>query len=242
MRCVRFVAVALAAATPVPFGWAFAQEPAAAPKPSAGYTLTVTGGVTAEFAPTVGRLTTLFYECYPKLVQRFEHPQKPAPRSIKLVFEPRMRVPAYCSNAEIHISVEWLTKHPDDIALLTHELTHAVQAYPRGEPGWITEGIADYARLKYGPKEQPDWSLPKRLTSRNSYRESYRVSARFFVWLDEKHPGSVDKIHRLMQDRTYDPDAFKTATGKSLDELWEACVKDLGDGEKASKEKAPQKK
>jgi hypothetical protein len=203
------------------------------------FTLSISGEVPAEFAPVVGRLTTLFYESYPKLVERFEHPQKPAPRTIRLTFARRMRVPAYCTGAEIKINVDWLLQHPNDIGLLTHELTHAVQAYPRSDPGWLTEGIADYARQLYGPKEQPGWSLPKRLTARNSYRDSYRVTARFLVWLDGKHPGAVDKLHRRMQNREFTLGDFETATGKPLDTLWIECVRELtADGERKTTAKA----
>jgi hypothetical protein len=162
------------------------------------FSVTVSGEVPKEFEPTVKRLTALFHQCYPKLVARFENPAKPAPRQIELVFERTLRVPAYCSGSRITINIDWLQKHPDDIGLLTHELTHAVQAYPRGNPGWFTEGFADYTRQLYGPEKQPGWSLPKRLTEKNSYRESYRVAARFLLWLDAKHPGAVDKIHRRM--------------------------------------------
>lgn len=192
-----------------------------------GFSLTITGEVDAEMAPVVGHLTTVFYQSYPKLVERFEHPEKPAPRSIRIVMKNNMRVPAYCSGSEISVSTEWLRKHPGDVALLTHELTHAVQAYPRFEPGWLTEGIADYARQVYGPKQQPDWSLPSRLSPRQGYKDGYRVTARFLVWLDEKHPGTIDKIHRKMQDRDFDLSDFQKLTGSSIDALWEECVRDL---------------
>ena len=192
--------------------------------------LAISGDVSPELAPVAGQFTALFYESYPRLIERFEKPDKPAPRGIRLVFEKGMKVPAYCSGAEIHVSVDWLTQHPEDVALLTHELTHAVQAYPpRGGPSWMTEGIADYARLKYGPRVQPGWSLPARLTEKQSYRNSYRITARFLQWLDEKHPGSVDKLHRLMQEGTFKLESFQTVTGKTADELWKECVSDLAE-------------
>jgi hypothetical protein len=102
-----------------------------------------------------------------------------------------------------------------------------VQAYPKGEPSWLTEGLADYARQLYGPEKQPNWELPPRLTERNSHKDSYRVSAKFLVWLDEKHPGVVDKLHRSMQHATFTIDDFKTHTAKTVDELWIECVQDL---------------
>lgn len=208
-------------------------EPAPAPGAPAApagppLVLTVRGDVDAEFAPTAGRLTALFYECYPSLLERFDNPKKPASRQITIVMKRGMKVPAYCSGAEISVSVDWLKKNPNDVALLTHELTHAVQSYARGAPGWLVEGIADYARQKYGPKEQPGWGLPAKLTERQKHTDSYRTTARFLVWLDAKHPGLVDKIHRHLQDGEYQEIDFRTETGKPVEALWQECVKELG--------------
>jgi hypothetical protein len=189
-------------------------------------TITMSGEVDAELAPVAGGLTTLFYQCYPELLERFDNPQKPASRHIEVIFKRGMKAPAHCLGAKISVSVEWLKKHPDDIGLLTHELTHAVQQYPRAEPGWLTEGIADYARELYGPNEA-SWSSPRRLTATNSYKDSYQVTARFLGWLDRKHPGAVDRLHRKTQNREFTVDDFKAVTGKTVDELWAECVDEL---------------
>lgn len=205
-----------------------AQPPAPAkPDRPAPFTLTISGELEEKDAEIAGKLTKVFYESYPRLVERFENPKKPAPRTVKLVFKRRLRVPAYCTGDEISVSLEWLRSHPDDVGLLAHELTHVVQAYPPGSPGWMTEGLADYARHVYGPKEQPGWSLPRRLTAKNKYTDSYRVTGRFLLWLDEKHPGTVDKLHRLLQDRKFDMAAFKELTGEKVETLWDQCVADL---------------
>lgn len=200
--------------------------PVAKAEAAAGYTLTISGEIEPDFAPTVGKLAALFYESYPKLVARFENPRNPAPRAIRLKFERDLKVPAYCTGDAITVSIDWLRRNPNDIGLLTHELTHAVQAYPSPDPGWFTEGFADYTRQLYGPKEQPGWSLPAELTEKQSYKDSYRTTARFLLWLDAKHPDSVDKLHRKMQDRTMTLEDFKTLTGKTVDELWGECVRE----------------
>lgn len=197
---------------------------AAAAKPAAGYSLAIDGEIEPDFAPIVGRLTQLYYESYPKLVARFEHPERPAPRKIRLTFERGMKVPAHCSGDVVTISIDWLRRNPNDLGLLTHELTHAVQRYPSPNPGWFTEGLADYARALYGPKQQPGWSLPAKLTEKQSYTNGYTTSAKFLTWIDTKHPGTVDKLHRKMQDKTMTLDDFKTLTGKTVDELWAECV------------------
>lgn len=186
--------------------------------------LTIEGPVDAELAPVAGKLAEHFYQCYPKLLARFEHPDKPAPRRIRIVFDPKLRIPAHCSGGTVTVGVEWLKKNPDDIGMLAHELTHAVQAYPKSDPGWLTEGIADYARQLYGPEKQPGWELPEKLLAQQSYKDSYRVTARFLAWLDEKHPGTVDKLHREMQNRTFELEDFQEFTGEDVDTLWRACV------------------
>lgn len=192
----------------------------------------VTGPVGKDLAPEAGRLVTEFYRCYPALLARFEDPADPAPRKITIVFKDRMRVPAYCAGDTITVSGRWLRDHPEDIALLTHELTHAVQQYPRAKdgfekPGWLVEGLADYARKVYGPERQPGWSLPARLTDRNNYTDSYRVTARFLVWLDEKHPGAVDALHNALRAGEYTDELWRTTTGEPVAELWAECVAEL---------------
>lgn len=206
---------------------AYGQEKKEPEKSQENFTITITGDIDSDMAVIAGKMTTLFYECYPKLVENYENPKKPAPRHIHVIFKNRMRVPAYCQRDRISVSVEWLKRNPNDIGMLTHELTHAVQAYPRFEPGWFTEGFADYARKLYGPKVQPGWALPERLTARNSYKDSYRVTGRFFIWMDEKHPGVVTKLHQRLQNREFTIDDFRKLTGSSIDDLWNACVKDL---------------
>lgn len=221
LACLTGIALLIVLAAP-----ARSAEETATPQPE--LTLILEGPVDAEFAPIAGRLTTLFYECYPKLLTRFEHPTRKAPRRIRLIFDPKLDIPAHCSGDRVTVGIKWLKAHPEDIGLLTHELTHAVQAYPDSNPGWLTEGIADYARKVYGPEKQPGWNFPARLSPQQSYTNSYGVTARFLVWIEKKHPGTVDTLHRRMQDREFRMNDFQTATGKTVDELWGACVEDLG--------------
>jgi hypothetical protein len=172
-------------------------------------------------------MTTLFYECLPRLLARFEDPQKPAPRNIRLRFERALKAPAMADRTSITVSIDWIEKHPEDIGLLTHELTHIIQAYPSPNPGWITEGLADYARHLYGPASQPGWSLPSTLTPAQHYTNSYRITARFLLWLESTQPGSVDKIHRRMQAGGFREEEFTALAGAPIDQLWQRCLAEL---------------
>ena len=45
--------------------------------------------------------------------------------------------------------------------MITHEGMHVVQQYLQS-PGWITEGIADYARAKFGVNNAArGWTMPE---------------------------------------------------------------------------------
>lgn len=189
--------------------------------------LTIEGKVEGALIPVAGGMTALFYESYPKLLARFENPERPAPREIRVVFDEALTIPAHCVGGTLTVGSKWLRAHPEDIALLTHELTHSVQAYPKAQPLWLTEGIADYSRHVYGPKEQAGWKLPDTFGPQQSYKEGYRVAARFLVWLEQKHPGIVDTLHRRMQKGDFSENEFQTLTGKTVDELWKQCVAEL---------------
>jgi hypothetical protein len=99
---------------------------------------------------------------------------------------------------------------------------HVVQNYGRsGGPGWLTEGIADYARYKFGVNnEGAKWALPP-YKAGQSYRNSYRITAAFFNWLETKqYAGLVKKVDAQLRDHTYTSSTWKDLTGKTLDELW----------------------
>jgi hypothetical protein len=193
--------------------------------PETGYTLQVAEFKEERLKPVVEKLKPVFDDCYPKLVKRFQHPSRPARKEIRLVFQDGLPHPAHASGGELTFSTEWFVKNPGDLGVMTHELTHVVQAYPRGNPGWLVEGVADYARAVYGPKEDVEWKLPAKLTAeRHKYDQGYRVTARFLLWLDEKHPGTVDKLHRQMQEGRVQVADFEKHTGKTVEALWQECV------------------
>lgn len=129
---------------------------------------------------------------------------------------------AYANNGKITINSEWLKKKPEDLDVITHETFHIVQAYPNGSgPGWLTEGIADYARFKYGVNnKKADWSLTAFSPSQN-YDNSYRITARFLYWLTQKYDEDlVFKLDKNMRDKTYSDGLWKEYTGKNINELW----------------------
>jgi len=127
------------------------------------------------------------------------------------------------SGTTIAVSSHWIEKHPDDLGLVLHELVHVIQAYPSGEPWWLTEGIADYMRWGiYEGKDQAWFPRPK---ERQGYKKGYQAAAGFLLWLEsDRSPGIVKKLNTAMHSGTYSDELFRTETNHSLDELWNMYV------------------
>ncbi len=130
------------------------------------------------------------------------------------------------SGARITVSSGWIERHPEDIGCVFHELVHVIQDYKGGDSGWLTEGIADYLRWAIYEGRSQDW-FP--VTDKpQGYRDSYRVAAGFFLWLESDcSPGIVNKLNTALRKRTYkDESFFKKETGRTIEELWADYVKD----------------
>ncbi|MGZ3767019.1 MAG: basic secretory protein-like protein, partial [Mucilaginibacter sp.] len=66
------------------------------------------------------------------------------------------------------------------------------------------------------------WALPTYKSTQN-YDNAYRVTARFLVWIEEKvKPGIVKDFNQQLRLHTFTDNSWKTATGKTLDELWKS--------------------
>jgi sulfur carrier protein ThiS len=172
-------------------------------------------------------LIKTFFLVYPKMVEVF-NPK--ALKSLEIKIDTAYTGVAYANNGKITISSEWLRKKPEDLDVITHEVMHIVQSYPNNSgPGWLTEGIADYVRYKYGnDNKSAGWSLPE-YTATNHYTRSYRVTARFLLWTTQQFDEDlVVKMDRNLREKTYTSELWIKYTDKTLDELWEEYSKNPG--------------
>jgi hypothetical protein len=167
---------------------------------------------------TMQRMIDAFFDVYPKEVKRFN---KEALKKVTFIIDPAYTGVAATSNGIVRYNPEWLKKHPEDIDVVTHEAMHIVQNYAGKGAGWLTEGIADYVRYKYGVNnEKGNWSLPAFKETQN-YTNSYRITARFLAWLEKNvNKKIVDKLDEASRKGTYTADSWKELTGKTVDELW----------------------
>lgn len=169
-------------------------------------------------------LIKTFFKVYPKMSKDF-NPN--AIDTVEVTVDTSYTGVAYANNGKITISSAWLQKKPQDLDVITHETFHLVQAYPgHSGPGWLTEGIADYARFKYGVNnKKADWSLTD-FSNKQHYDNSYRITARFLYWLTQNYDKNiVHKLDKNMRDKTYSPNLWKQYTGKTLDALWDEYSK-----------------
>ena len=189
-----------------------------------GYTLTFTNYDATLDTAEQQRLINTFFTVYPQLAKTYNHKTL---KEVKMVINTTYKGVAETADGKVTISSAWLHKRPEDIDVVTHEVMHIVQNYGRsGGPGWLTEGIADYARYKFGvDNEGAKWSLPAYKTSQ-SYTNSYRITARFLSWLETtNYKDIVKNLDSQLRAHTFSSETWKELTGRSLDELWSDYIK-----------------
>ena len=181
-----------------------------------------------SFDMSVGtRLIDLFFKVYPKEVKEYNHKSA---TTVTFIIDPTYtNTPAATSGAITKFSPNWFAKHPEDIDCATHELMHIVQAYDFRNygnnesvmPVWLVEGIADYVRYQFGIENvKSNWTLPA-FNTKQSYTMSYRVTARFFAWLEKnKDKHIVKQLDKSLRESTYTADTWTKLTGETVDRLW----------------------
>lgn len=211
-----------------------AKEKAPEPKKETikrnGLTLNVTVEV-ADFPPEVTKkMADAFFVVYPKLMAKLNpNASKTVNFYIREKTDVRGRmVPAYAHfhNQSVYFNANWMkTRKGNDIDVVTHELAHVIQSYPHKKgaqrPDWITEGLADYARLRFGVDNKGSgWAVPE-YNEKQKYTDAYRITGRFFAWLEENTKADIlTKLDDAMRKGEYTEDFWKNNTGKTIDELW----------------------
>ncbi|QNN40923.1 basic secretory protein-like protein [Pedobacter roseus] len=184
-----------------------------------GYTLTFISK-DPNLDPAVRKnLISTYFEIYPKLVKTFNDKST---HDVLFVVDTAYKAVAEASGNRILFSAGYMKAHPTDIDVVTHETMQIVQGYGYSAgPVWLTEGIADYVRYKYGVDNVGSkWSLPA-YNEKQNYTNSYRITARFFAWLEQNvKPGLIATLDQQLRAHQYNAQSWETITGKTLDQLW----------------------
>ncbi len=173
------------------------------------------------------KLKSTFFAVYPELAKAYN---KKTARKVTFVIDPAYDGVAATSDARVVFNPKWFERSPGDIDVVTHEVMHIVQAYGDSPgPWWITEGIADYVRYKYGVDNTgAGWSLPD-VNAKQNYDNSYRVTARFLVWIERIYSKNfVKKLDKEMRAHTYQDDIWAELTGKNVADLWNEYTSNPG--------------
>jgi hypothetical protein len=178
-----------------------------------------------ELAPWAEKAKALAEEWHPILSRMLASDGFTPPTEVTLTFKKGMRGVAHASGNRISIAANWVKQHPEDLGMVVHELAHVIQSYPPSEAGWLVEGIADYLRFHH---YEPQVKLSIADPAKASYRDSYRTTAQFLVWLEAKHEGTVGKLNAALRRGEYKDELFQEIAGKDLDALWAEFVAGLG--------------
>ncbi|MBE9584008.1 secretory protein [Mucilaginibacter sp. JRF] len=183
----------------------------------------------SNFDATIQKnLIETYFEVYPKLVSMFNDK---ATHDVVFVTDTAYNGVAEASGNRILFATKYMNKFPFDVDVVTHEGMHLVQGYGYSygrDLVWLTEGIADFVRYKYGVDNVGSkWFLPSFKAKDKGYRDSYRTTARFFEWIDQKvKPGIIMQIDKELRNGTFKDSTWKDLSGKTLDELWAAYSAD----------------
>ncbi len=125
----------------------------------------------------------------------------------------------------IRVAAKYASAHPDDTGLVVHELCHVAQHYPKYDPVWLVEGVADYVRwFAFEPLDK----RPKVKRAKANARSSYRTTGAFLDWtLRTYDKDIIKKLNKALVEATYTEDLWKTLTKHTLDELneeWKASL------------------
>lgn len=174
-------------------------------------------GESADLKPWGEKVQKVVEEWHPKIAKLLASDGNKPPREIKLIFKTDMKNPGATAGSTIYISTAWVTRHPEDVGMVIHELTHAIQAYPKYDHGWLVEGIADYIRFFHF---EPDARLGPINPDKAKYTDSYRTTAAFLNYCQKQNPELVSKLNAALRKNEYKVEMFKELTGKTADELW----------------------
>lgn len=186
-----------------------------------GYTLRFENNSTDFADSTKDKFIKTFFAVYPQLVKDFN---PDAPKTVYFKVDTSfVQYPAAAFGGRISYSADWFKKHTEDTDVVTHEIMHVIQSYGNTNgPWWVTEGIADYVRHKYGLNNAAGgWSLTP-FNPSQKYDNGYRITARFFLWLENNiKPGIVKTLDERMRAHAYSENIWKELTSKTVAELWQ---------------------
>lgn len=171
---------------------------------------------------------------YPLIAERLASDHFTPPKTVTLRFREKMRGIAATGGTTINIAAHYVKANPDDLGMVAHEATHVIQHYPKYDPVWLVEGIADYVRYYIVEPGTPRAHFD---INKSSYKNGYQPAAGLLDYVQRTYGNNaIVRINAALREDTYKDDLFKELTGKDLDQLWQdfkqskAAAPDRGHG------------
>ncbi|XP_047964792.1 uncharacterized protein LOC125209232 [Salvia hispanica] len=102
-------------------------------------------------------------------------------------------------------------------SVMFHEMAHVFQWHGNfGAPGGLTEGTADYVKVKSGYYNQDSYTKPG---AGQKWDEGYGVTERFLEYCDSLLEGFTVKLNKKMRFK-YDQVYWVELLGKPVEQLW----------------------
>lgn len=137
---------------------------------------------------------------------------------IEILVERSGPAAAWTDGTRVFLNARWFAEHPDDAGGVLHELTHAIMRAPAYDDStrWLIEGIADYVRDVLG--HDAAWTTAH--FSPGNATAGYQETAHFLLWLEARHPGTVQALSRELTLGAYrGSESFARLTTTPLDGL-----------------------
>lgn len=164
------------------------------------------------------RLSNAFFTVYPKLLETFN---PDALKRVYFIIDPTYDGVAYSFGDVVVFGYDYMEGHPEDGDVAVHETMHKIQAdYQGNVPGWLTEGMADYVRDRFGVDDPDNWSLPDYAPDQN-YDGSYGITARYLLWIEKhKHQNFVQELNDALLDGVDYQLFWNQTLGGSVAAIW----------------------
>ncbi len=165
-------------------------------------------------------IASTYFDCWRPLVDILAANPDNTIRNIDITLDESIKHPAHAYGNQIVISAKHAKNHSGDLkGLFVHELTHIIQRYPPGAPGWFVEGTADYTRFLLSQDDSWFANNLKNPTGRNPLG-SYWNSASFLLYLEERfNKPIVHPVSKAIRSKNYNEGIWKELTGENLGQL-----------------------
>lgn len=109
-------------------------------------------------------------------------------------------------------------KRPQDHGAAVRAMVKAIQKYPRPDPEWLVEGIADYIRYYMA---EPAAQRPALDPDGAHYTDGGPATAGFLDWVTRTRDAAfVPSVNAALREDRYTTSFWRERTRKDLDALW----------------------